>query len=134
MEGLNHRLPQGVVKWHFFYPNDRQSVCDRVAARCSLMPPQANIPPYGGKTVSYANFGTATVADSATEQQQTQGKEQESTLRVVTSDWQVEAELFTCQGQSRPVTTEIDGNGVLFYRQQDPLLRRDNANRRVHTC
>jgi hypothetical protein len=49
-----------VVKWDYFYPNDRQSVCDRVAARCSLMPPQANIPPfYGGKTVSYANFGTA---------------------------------------------------------------------------
>jgi hypothetical protein len=66
---------------------------------------------YGGKTVSYASLGRYCRRDSVTEQ--------ESTLRVVTSNWQVEAELFTCQGQSRPIaaTDSTDGNGSSL--QQD---------------
>jgi hypothetical protein len=63
------------------------------------------------------HFGTVLSPTVRLSKQQLKEKEQESTLRVVTSNWQVEAELFTCQGQSRPVTTGIDGNGSTLQQQ-----------------
>jgi hypothetical protein len=51
---------------------------------------------YGGSAISYASLGRYCRRDTLTEEQ---------ALRAVTSDWQVDAELSTCQGQSRTVTT-----------------------------
>jgi hypothetical protein len=65
---------------------------------------------YGGKMVSYASLGRYCRRDSVTEEQATTG------------DWEVEAELSTCQGQRRTVmtnstTNDTDGNDNIL--QQD---------------
>jgi hypothetical protein len=89
-------------------------VSDTMASQCATVLQQGAVDTntgqqttfYGGNAVSYASLGRYCRRDTLTEEQ---------ALRTVTSDWQVEAELSSCQGQSRTVATNSSLQQVYCY-------------------